>query len=102
MGEIGQEGLTRALCTFKKPAHLGGFNFSQDTTRYLSQGAVPVTRIFENIGGGLFIEHHVSEDTGMFVGALADVMHLGRPSLLGIPKIGAERWAIHCYNAKDN
>lgn len=100
VGEVGQEGLTRSLCTFKKPAHLGGFNFSNDTTRYLSNGVVPVTRIFENIGG-LFVEQEISKDTGLFAGVLTDVLHYGRPSLVGVPKIGAERWALHCFTARD-
>ncbi len=100
VGEIGQEGLTRALCTFQKPAHLGGFDFSSDTTRYLSQGAKPSIRLFARADGETFQERFISADTGMFCGTLADVTHTGRPSLVGVPKIGPERWAIHCYTAR--
>ena len=99
VGEVGQAGLTRSLCTFKKPAHLGGFDFSNDTTRYLSNGVVPGTRIFENIDG-LFVEQEISKDTGLFAGVLTDVLHTGRPSLVGVPKIGAERWALHCFTVR--
>ena len=102
MGEIGQEGLTRVLCSSTKPAHLGGFNFSQPTTRYLSQGAQPTVRIFENIDGDVFIENAIAKDTGLFAGALADVLHIARPSLLGVPKIGPERWGVLCYTARES
>lgn len=102
VGEIGQEGLTRVLCSSSKPAHLGGFNFSQPTTRYLSQGAQPTVRIFENIDGDVFIENAIAKDTGLFAGALADVLHIGRPSLLGVPKIGPERWGVLCYTARES
>ena len=42
-------------------------------------------------------------DTGMFVGTLADVLHThtDRLSLIGMPKIGAERWGLHCFTALD-
>lgn len=103
VGEIGQEGLTRSLCTFKKPAHLGGFVFSADKTRYLSQGDAPVIRLFTTENGADFREQLLSADTGMFVGTLADVLHThtDRLSLIGMPKIGAERWGLHCFTALD-
>lgn len=103
VGEIGQEGLTRSLCTFKKPAHLGGFAFSADKTRYLSQGDAPVIRLFTTENGADFREQLLSADTGMFVGTLADVLHThtDRLSLIGMPKIGAERWGLHCFTALD-
>ena len=100
MGEVGQEGLTRSLCTFAKPAHLGGFNFTADTTRYLSQGDKPVTRIFTRKDGE-FVGSVLSEDTGLYAAALSDVLHAGRPSLVGVPKIGPERWALECFTARN-
>lgn len=97
VGEIGQAGFTRGLCTFDKPAHLGGFDFSRATTKYLSRGATPATRIFSTQNGHDFAQGYVSKDTGMFVGAMSDVLHGGRPSLIGVPQIGPERWAVHCF-----
>lgn len=102
VGEVGQEGLTRALCSTGKPAHLGGFNFSSTTTRYLSGGAQPMVRIFANLDGDAFIEHPIAADTGFYAATLADVLHTGRPSLLGLPKIGPERWGVLCYTAQDS
>ena len=100
VGEVGQEGLTRGLCTFAKPAHLGGFNFTADTTRYLSQGDKPVTRIFTREDGE-FAGSVLSADTGLYAAALSDVLHKGKLSLVGVPKIGAERWALECFTAKN-
>ena len=99
VGEVGQEGLTRSLHTFKKPAHLGGFTFASDTTRYLSAGQQPAIRLFQNVDG-LFIEQVICAANGLYVGALANVLHTELPSLVGAPKLGSERWALHCYTAR--
>ena len=99
VGEVGQAGLTRSLHTFKKPAHLGGFTFSSDTTRYLSEGEQPAIRMFQNVGG-LFIEQVICSANGLYVGTLANVMHSATPSLVGAPLLGSERWALHCYTAR--
>lgn len=99
VGEIGQAGLTRSLHTFKKPAHLGGFTFTSDTTRYLSEGEQPAIRLFQNVGG-LFIEQVICSANGLYVGQLANVLHTEQPSLIGAPLLGSERWALHCYTAR--
>ncbi len=99
VGEIGQAGLARSLHTFKKPAHLGGFRTMGDTTRYLHAGKAPATRIFSEVDG-LFIEQVIDADTGMYVGTLTNVLHGERPSLVGAPLLGSERWALHCYTAR--
>jgi len=99
VGEIGLEGQTSGLCTFKKPAHLGGFDFTSDTTRYLAAGENPQTFAFVKSGEGY--EQKVVAESGLFAGAIADVLHNGALSLVGVPKIGPERWAIQCYTAID-
>jgi len=99
VGEVGQAGLTRSLHTFKKPAHLGGFTFTSDTTRYLSVGEQPAIRMFQNVGG-LFAEQVICPANGLYVGTLANVMHSATPSLVGAPLLGSERWALHCYTAR--
>ena len=99
VGEIGLEGLTRSLHTFKKPAHLGGFRFGSDTTRYLSAGEQPTIRMFQNVDG-LFIEQVICGVNGLYVGSLTNVLHGKTLSLVGAPKLGSERWALHCYTAR--
>ena len=99
VGEIGLEGLTRSLHTFKKPAHLGGFRFGNDTTRYLSAGEQPAIRMFQNVDG-LFLEQVICAANGLYVGTLSNVLHGKTLSLVGAPKLGSERWALHCYTAR--
>lgn len=99
VGELGTAGLTRSLHTFKKPAHLGGFSFTSDTTRYLSEGEQPAIRLFQNVGG-LFNENVICAANGLCAGQLANVLHTERPSLVGAPLLGSERWALHCYTAR--
>ena len=59
--------------------------------------------LFTTENGADFREQLLSADTGMFVGTLADVLHThtDRLSLIGMPKIGAERWGLHCFTALD-
>lgn len=99
VGEIGLEGQTSGLGSFNKPSHLGGFDFSSETSRYVAASKAPKTYAFTKLGEGY--QQTLVADSGLAAGAVCNVLHNGRLSLVGIPKIGPERWAIQCYTAMD-